>query len=177
MELTPPMRRFVQHFGEMGPRWGLSPDTCRAHALLYLADRAVTADDVAAALDLTPEAARAALVDLGQWGMAQQGADGAWDGGGEPWDKVFTVIEQRRRREIRPAIEMLRACRDAAARDGATPPGVGRRIGALLSLFEDIAAIDLQAGRLSSAALGRLVRFGGRTSRLIARFSGAGATR
>jgi hypothetical protein len=33
------MHRFIAHFGALGARWGIEADTCRAHALLYLAGR------------------------------------------------------------------------------------------------------------------------------------------
>jgi DNA-binding transcriptional regulator GbsR (MarR family) len=39
MSLTPSMQRFIAHFGALGPRWGIAADTCRAHALLYLAGK------------------------------------------------------------------------------------------------------------------------------------------
>jgi DNA-binding transcriptional regulator GbsR (MarR family) len=37
MRTSPAMQRFIGHFGALGPRWGIEADTCRAHALLYLA--------------------------------------------------------------------------------------------------------------------------------------------
>ena len=169
MHPTPAMDRFIRHFGEMGPRWGLDADTCRVHAFLYLAGRPASAGDVATSLGLSEPAVTRALEDLAQWGMARPAAGGAWDGSGEPWDLLFAALEERRRRELGPALEMLRACRDESAKDGATPAPVRGRVNHLLRLVEDLAAIDLQSRRFSPGSMARLVNLGGRAARLLDR--------
>lgn len=168
MTPTPSMQRFTAHFGELGPRWGIEADTCRAHALLYLAGKPTPLPEIAAALALTKAQARATLADLAQWGMARPVADDCWDASGEPWDLLVAALEARRRRELQPALDMLRACRDEAAGDG-TPAGMRGRIARVLGLVEDIAAIDVQARRLPSKAIVRLVGLGGRAARLLSR--------
>ena len=40
-------QRFVQHFGEMGSRWGINRTVGQIYALLYLADRPLNADEIA----------------------------------------------------------------------------------------------------------------------------------
>lgn len=168
MDLTPAINRFIGHFGEMGPRWGLQADTCRAHALLYLAGQSMDLSEIARALALTKAKARDAIADLEQWGMARPAGKDTWDASGEPWDLLFAALEARRRRELQPALDMLRACRDEAAGDG-TPAGVRQRLGRVLALVEDLAAIDVQARRLPSAAFIRLVGLGGRAARFLGR--------
>jgi DNA-binding transcriptional regulator GbsR (MarR family) len=163
------MERFIRHFGDMGPRWGLDADTCRVHAYLYLAGRPAAPAEIAAGLGLAATAVERALADLAQWGMARPAPGVGWDGSGEPWDLLFAALEERRRRELQPALDMLHACRDDAAKDGATPPPVRQRIARLLQLVEDLAAIDLQSRRLSPGSVARLVNLGGRAARLIDR--------
>ena len=51
LSITPAMRRFIDYFGELGPRWGIRAETTRAHALLYLANRPLDRDALAAELD------------------------------------------------------------------------------------------------------------------------------
>jgi len=169
MKLTEPMARFIAHFAELGPRWGLNAETCRAHTLLYLAGRPMTLAEIAQSLGLAEKEARAAIDDLVEWGMARPATGEAWDASGEPWDLLFSALEQRRRREIDPALRMLRECRDAASKDGVTEPGVRSRIARMLSLVEDIAAIDTQSRRLPQSTLIRLVGLGGRAARLLDR--------
>jgi DNA-binding transcriptional regulator GbsR (MarR family) len=40
-------QRFVQHFGEMGSRWGINRTVGQIYALLYLAERPLNADEIA----------------------------------------------------------------------------------------------------------------------------------
>jgi len=164
--ITPAMARFVHHFGEMGPRWGIEADTCRAHALLYLSGGPLSRQELARALDIDSDTAKAALDDLVDWGMARRAGE-RWDASGEPWDLLFSALEQRRRREIGPALDMLRRCRAEAAQDAATPPPVRDRIGRMVRLIEDLAAIDAQAARFSAGTFGRLVSAGGLAARLL----------
>jgi DNA-binding transcriptional regulator GbsR (MarR family) len=162
------MTRFIEHFGEMGPRWGLERETCRAHALLFLAGQPMGLADLARALNLTKAKAGEAIADLEQWGMARSTSEAAWDASGEPWDLLFAALDARRRRELQPALDMLREGCKAAAGDG-TPSGVRQRLGRMLALVEDLAAIDVQTRRLPSTALIHLVGLGGRAARFLGR--------
>ena len=46
MNLSPTAQKFVLHWGEMGTRWGVNRTVAQIHALLYLAEEALTADDI-----------------------------------------------------------------------------------------------------------------------------------
>lgn len=165
------MQRLVAYFGELGPRWGLAAGTCRVHAVLYLAGAAMREADIAATLDLSDEQAYAALADLAQWRMATASEEGRWSAKGEPWDLLFTAMEERRKREIDPALALLRQCQAEMAADGSTPTIAAERTSKLLRLVEDLAAIDLQARRLAPSTLSRVVSFGGQLARLVDRIS------
>lgn len=169
--VTPAMRRFTDYFGELGPRWGIRAETTRAHALLYLAGRPLSRDELAVGLDISKPRAAAALRDLQDWGMAAENSEGGWRAGGEPWDLLFRALEARRRREIAPALEAMRACREEATADPETPRAVRRRIEGVLTLVENIAAIDGQARRLPRSLMPRLVRITGTASRMLGRLA------
>jgi hypothetical protein len=101
--------------------------------------------------------------------MARPSAQGRWETGGEPWDLLFAGLEERRRREIGPAIETMRACTGEAAADGEIPAAVRNRMERVLCLVEDLAAIDGQMGRLGPGSISRMVGFGASAARLIDR--------
>ena len=46
MKLSAPMQRFVVHWGEMGSRWGVNRSIAQIHALLYLTDAPLHAEDI-----------------------------------------------------------------------------------------------------------------------------------
>lgn len=171
MSLLPAMRDFVAFFGELGPRWGLEADPCRVHAYLYLVERPSSEGDIAGALDLDGAAVTAAIAYLVRWRMVQPAGPSLWRVGGDPWDMLMSALEARRQEEIAPALASLRACRDAALRDQ-VDPSVRRRIGAVLDLAEDLAAIDTQARRLSPQFLRQMVGLSGRAARFMDRTFG-----
>ncbi len=171
VDVTEPMRRFIDYFGELGPRWGIRAETSMAHALLYLAERPLDRDAVAAGVGIPKPRATAALRDLCGWEMATKGQDGRWRVGGQPWDLLFKALEARRRQEIAPALETLRACSADALADAETTTGVWQRIDGVRVLVEDLAAIDAHAQRLPRTLIPRLVRATGTASRLARRMS------
>jgi len=171
MSLLPAMRDFVAFFGDLGPRWGLEADPCRVHAYLYLVGRPTSEDDIAGALDLDGAAVTAALAYLDRWRMVQAAGPSRWQVGGDPWDMLMAALEARRRDEIAPALASLRACHTTALRDQ-VDPAVRHRIGAVLELAEDLAAIDTQARRLSPQFMRQIVGLSSRAARFMDRAFG-----
>ncbi len=51
--LPPLNRRFVAHFGEMGSKWGVNRTVGQIYALLFLSERALNADEIAALLEIS----------------------------------------------------------------------------------------------------------------------------
>lgn len=160
--LTPSMRSVIAHFEELGPRWGLKSETCAAHVLLYLVGRPLSRAELAAALSWDEPTVQAAIEDLVGWRMARQTRDGVAATGGKPWDLLFAAFEERRRREIEPAVQVLAR----AARDG-TSRGAVQRIRDLHDLARDLSHLAERVGQFSSTTLTRLVGLGGRFARII----------
>lgn len=170
--LSPAMHRFIEFFGELGPRWGLEAVPCRVHAYLYLIARPAREDDIASVLQLDAAAVTTALAYLARWRMVTQNGPSLWQVGGDPWDMLMSGLEERRRDEIAPALSTLRECHASALRENAASPSVGRRIGTVLELVEDLAAIDVQARRLSPQFLRQMVGLSGRAARFMDRTFG-----
>ena len=165
--------RLVGYLGELGPRWGLPADACRLHGYLYLVARRVPEAELARAVGLDEAATADALAWLGDYGLVDRTTAG-WRTGTDPWELVLTALAERRRRELAPALQVLRDCHQAALADGGDGPVVAAQIGKLRDLAEDVAAIDMQGQRLSPQTLRRIVGLGGRTARLIDRTVGGG---
>jgi DNA-binding transcriptional regulator GbsR (MarR family) len=168
--LTPAMQTVVAYFRELGPRWGVRPDTAAAHAALYLLGRPVTDRVLDECLTLGEAPLAEAVADLIDWKMATRRADGLLTTSSEPWDLIFAAVEERRRREISPALAALTAA-VKMARSDSTPPDVSRRIDALAALVDDLRTLGNPLSGLPSGTLARLVGLGGRVARLF------GATR
>ncbi|HEX8572026.1 MAG TPA: hypothetical protein VF759_04685 [Allosphingosinicella sp.] len=155
--------RLIEWLADVGPRWGVPADACRVHGHLYLTATPASRDRLASALGLGEATVGEALDWLARHDLVQEVQPSLWRTGLDPWELVTRSLEQRRARELEPALETLRAGRREAAGD----PLLERQIARLLDLVEDIAAIDRQARRFSPATLRALLGVGGRLSRLM----------
>ena len=170
---APAVQHFVDYFGELGPRWGLPADACRVHAYLYLVAAPVTEARIRTTLLLDAEQLTAALAFLIDYRMAERLGVARWRTSGDPWDMLLRGLEQRRRRELPAALSTLRDCHREALADGSGGRSTAAQIGKMLSLVEDLAAIDTQARRLSPRVLKGLVGVSGRAARFMDRAFGA----
>jgi DNA-binding transcriptional regulator GbsR (MarR family) len=161
----------MDFLGELGQRWGLPAESCRVHGYLYLVARPVADAELGDALGLGKAALRDALAWLTDYRLIQRSGD-AWRTDSDPWQLMLRALEERRRREVTPALTLLRDCHQAALVEAGRDRLVGLQIGKLFTLAEDLAAIDTQARRLSPRTLRRLVGLGGRAARLIDRTLG-----
>lgn len=162
------MRRFINYLGELGPRWGLPSNSCRVHGYLYAIARPATEDELRDATGLKRPELVEALAWLADYRLVTN-TDGSWRTDNDPWDLLLRAIEERRRREIDPALDLLRTCQREMTGEDAAGKTVNVQIAKLIALVEDLAAIDMQARRLSPQVLRRLVGLGGRVGRLIDR--------
>ncbi len=161
--------RLVDFLGELGGRWGNPAPACRVHAYLYLVARPVEEIEIRRLLELDSPALQDALEWLVAFGLIDADPPDRWRSDSDPWTVLMRALEERRRRELAPALELLRACRRDAAKAGLGHGTVQSQIGKLLALAEDLADIDAQASRLSPARLSQLVRAGGHAARFLDR--------
>jgi len=175
--LSPSAMRLVDFLGELGGRWGNPALPCRLHAYLYLVARPVEGIEIRQALGLDGPALKDALEWLKAFGLVESVPPDRWRTDSDPWTVMMRALEERRRRELGPALELLRQCRREVANEDPGDRSVHLQIAKLLALAEDLAAIDAHASRLSPASLSQLVRLGGRAARFLDRRLGRSAHR
>jgi DNA-binding transcriptional regulator GbsR (MarR family) len=166
---SPALNRVVDFLGEVGPRWGLPAAACRVHGYLYLVARPIAEADLRTALDLSETALSQALAWLADYRLAERVRADTWQTGSDPWELMMRALEERQRREIGPALDLLRDTRRAALAEGGPSRAVAAQIGKLLRLGEDIEAISNQAQRLSAATVRQMVGLGGFAARILDR--------
>lgn len=122
--LPPLSRQFVSHFGEMGSRWGINRTVGQIYALLFIAQRALNADEIAETLEFSRSNVSMGLKELQSWRlvrMKHQPGDRReyFEAPPDVWEIFRVLAEERRRREIEPTLSMLRmALLEQPATDG-----------------------------------------------------------
>lgn len=171
-KIPPSMGRIVDFLGDLGPRWGLPAEACRVHGYLYLAAKPITAAELRHMLDLSGAVLHDALAWLEEYRLVERVHTDTWRTDSDPWDLLVRALEERQRREIGPALALLRDCQQTALLERGPHRAVAAQIGKLLQLAGDLAAINAQAQRLSPRRLRQLVGFGGLAGRFIDRTFG-----
>ncbi|WP_304309460.1 GbsR/MarR family transcriptional regulator [Pseudacidovorax intermedius] len=106
-------RQFVDHFGEMGSRWGINRTVGQIYALLFLSQRPLNAEEISETLSFSRSNVSMGLKELQAWRLVQLrhlAGDRReyFETPGEVWDIFRVLAEERRRREIEPTLSMLR---------------------------------------------------------------------
>ncbi|MDP2763955.1 MAG: MarR family transcriptional regulator, partial [Brevundimonas sp.] len=71
-KLPAALERFVLHWGEMGGFWGVNRSVAQIHALLMTADRPMTAEDIAGALEIARSNVSNSLKELQNWNLIRR---------------------------------------------------------------------------------------------------------
>src|SRR4051812_29181030 len=66
------IERFVVAWGEMGETWGVNRSVSQIHALLYISDQPLTAEDIAARLKLARSNVSTSLRELLAWSLIRR---------------------------------------------------------------------------------------------------------
>jgi DNA-binding transcriptional regulator GbsR (MarR family) len=111
--MSPLVRSFVAHFGEMGSRWGINRTVGQIYALIFVSPQALNADEIAEALEFSRSNVSMGLKELQAWRLVRlkhQPGDRReyFDAPTDAWEIFRTLAEERRRREIEPTLSMLR---------------------------------------------------------------------
>jgi DNA-binding transcriptional regulator GbsR (MarR family) len=111
--LSPLVRSFVAHFGEMGSRWGINRTVGQMYALIFVAPQPLNADDIAERLEFSRGNVSMGLKELQSWRLVRLrhfpgDRREYFEAPADAWEVFQTLAEERRRREIEPTLSMLR---------------------------------------------------------------------
>jgi len=174
MPLPPAIERFVVHWGEMGTVWGVNRSVAQIHALLYLGDEPLTADDIAAQLAMARSNVSVSLRELLGWNLirrvqAMGDRRDYYEAEADMFEMVRRIAQGRKEREIDPALAVLRACAAEAKADQRVSAGARKRLAAMLEFTETVDRSFGEIIRLPASTLMVLLKMGGAVARLATR--------
>ena len=172
MELSPVTTRFILHWGEMGSRWGVNRTVAQIHALLYLADRPLHAEEISETLVLARSNVSTAVKELQSWGLVRLthvlgDRRDHFEALQDIWAIFSVVAQERKKRELDPTMTVLR---DFLLADEANVPSAAaqvKKIRAVLEFLETLDQWNEEMKKLDPASLGKLMRMGAKVQRLL----------
>src|ERR1700755_933097 len=107
--------QFVSQWGVIGSAWGINRTMAQIHALLITAPSALSTDEVMAELKISRGNAHSNLRDLVSWGLVRSVVRKGerkefFEAEKDVWKMFCTILRERRRRELRPALAPLNEC-------------------------------------------------------------------
>src|SRR5207248_6330134 len=115
-------QRYVLHWGEMGTRWGINRTVAQIHALLYLSPKPLAAEQIAGTLNVARSNVSTSVRELESWGLVRPvhvlgDRREHYEALKEVCEMFRIIVEQRKRREIDPTVQLLRSCLEESDSD------------------------------------------------------------
>jgi DNA-binding transcriptional regulator GbsR (MarR family) len=156
----------------MGTRWGVNRTVAQIHALLFLSERPLTADDIVEALGVARSNVSNSLKELQSWKLVRVthvlgDRRDHFTALQDVWEIFRVIVEERKRREIDPTLTVLREC----AIEGTKDPELGKaalaRMQTTLDFLEMLSATFEDYQHLSPQTLQRILKMGGTVARFL----------
>lgn len=172
MQLTETMRRYVVHWGEMGSRWGMNRSVAQIHALLFLSEQPLNADEIAETLGIARSNISTGLKELLAWDLVHithvlGDRRDFFAAQKDTWEVIRAIMDGRKRREIDPTLAVLRECAAQLEKDKETPAAVRERIEEQLEFLETITRWFEAMKRIPRRTLLKMMRMGERIAKVI----------
>ncbi|MGI9479384.1 MAG: GbsR/MarR family transcriptional regulator [Hyphomicrobiaceae bacterium] len=176
--LHPAIERFILHWGEMGSQWGVNRSVSQIHALLYVSERPLTAEEIAVTLGIARSNVSNSLKELLSWDLIHRvpvrgDRREHFEAETDIWEMVDRIAAGRKAREIDPALATLRACMADIKNSGAISPVAAKRLKDMLAFTETVDTWYAQMLGVPKAKLAGLLRLGAK----IIKFVPAGKSR
>ena len=165
--MPPALERFVLHWGDMGGQWGVNRSVSQIHAVLYLSEQPMTADDIASTLGMARSNVSNSLKELLAWNLIRRvpikgDRRDHFEAETDIWEIFLRIAVGRKEREIDPAIAVLKSCAAETERDPTVSAVAGVRLKEMLAFVELMDGWYSQMLTVPKSSLATLTRMGAR---------------
>ena len=171
-KLSPVQQKFILHWGEMGTRWGINRTVAQIHALLYLSPQPLHAEEIAETLGVARSNVSTSLRELQGWGIVKLvhvlgDRRDHFETLKDVWEMFRIVLDERKKREIDPTLNVIRECIAEAGKDKGTDKHTEERLRDLAGFFETTTAWYAQVRSWPTSGLTKFVKLGDKIRRLL----------
>jgi DNA-binding transcriptional regulator GbsR (MarR family) len=166
------VERFILHWGDMGSQWGVNRSVSQIHALLYLSERPLTAEEIAAAVGLARSNVSNSIRELMAWNLIRRvpvkgDRRDHFEAETDLWEIAMRIAAVRKERELDPAVDALKACVAEAGHDPKLHPVAAKRLKDMLGFVETMDRWYAQMLTVPKPRLAALIRLGTRIVSLL----------
>lgn len=112
MKLTEAKQQFIQSWGVLGSQWGINRTMAQVHALLLVASKPLSTDDIMEELSISRGNANMNIRDLMDWNLVEKvivpgDRKEYFSAEKDIWRVATRIMYQRKKRELDPMIKVL----------------------------------------------------------------------
>jgi DNA-binding transcriptional regulator GbsR (MarR family) len=179
-KLPAAIEQFVLRWGDMGGQWGVNRSVAQIHALLYLSERPITAEDIADALGMARSNVSNSIRELINWKLIRRvpmlgDRRDHYEAETDLWQMVTRIAQGRKEREIDPAVAALRHVIDTAEGDARVSAVARARLNEMQTFVTTIDDWYDQMLRVPPGKIMALIKMGSRIVSLLSLGRGKGA--
>jgi DNA-binding transcriptional regulator GbsR (MarR family) len=172
MELTSVQKKFILHWGEMATRWGINRTVAQVHALLFLSPQPLNAEEIASTLAVARSHVSNSLRELQGWRIVRVthllgDRRDHFESMKDVWEMFRIIVEERKKREADPTLDMLREVVADAKTSKAADTYTRERLEEMLQFFETMTGWLEQMRKLPTPAVIRMVKLGDKIAKML----------
>jgi DNA-binding transcriptional regulator GbsR (MarR family) len=173
IELDTTHLAFIQHFGEMGSRWGINRTVGQMYALLVIKEDALNPDEIAATLNLSRSNVSMGIKELNSWNLLRTVSKPGdrktyYTTPEDIWEIARVLIAEKRKREIDPTLSMLRGTlMEESANSPSSPSYAIRQIQEMHDLIELLVSWSEEMQTMPSNRLKKLFKLGSGVNKVL----------
>ena len=172
------MTRFILHWGDLGGQWGVNRSVAQIHALLYLSEVPLNAEEIAARLGLARSNVSNSIKELLSWQLIHrvpQMGDRRDHYAAETdiWEMVTRIARGRKAREVDPAEAALKVAVAEADGDAAVSKVARARLHAMLDFVSTMSRWHDEMIAMPKSTLMTFIKMGSKVGRFLGRGKGA----
>ncbi len=171
-KLSPAATEFILHWGNLGGQWGVNRSVAQIHALLFVSDRPLHAEEIAELLGLARSNVSNSIKELLGWRLIERvpllgDRRDHFAAETDIWEMVTRIAAGRKAREVDPAEAALKSCVARAAHDPELSDGARARLADMLDFVTVMSRWHDEMLRVPKPALMRLIKLGAGVTKLI----------
>ena len=171
-EMPEAVQRFILHWGDMGTTWGVNRTVAQIHALLFITERPLNAEEITEILGVARSNVSNSIKELLSIGTIHRVPKAGdrrdyFSADTDAWEVARKIAAIKKVREIDPALQTLNQSLAAAENDPAVSEEQRRR---LTDMRDFTASMDRwynQMQHLPSGTLSKLVKMGDKVVALL----------
>lgn len=162
MKLSDVQKRFILHWGEIGAWSGINRSHAQIFALLYLAPKAMNAEEICETLSLSRSNVSTGIRELQGWRLIRVvhvigDRRDHFETLKDVWEMFALMMDERRRREFDPTRQVLKTCLEEMEKSPDEDPASKKAVREMLDFFETMTVFHDQMKRIPAKQMKELM--------------------